>query len=648
MSGLSRSVSFLVVVVSLSVRRALSLSYLVMFTSTKDDHPTYTTPDSSGSSSHHAPAGGTSSKLTHDDPQSRPKGAPVSASGDADDISAVPSTNVKAWLAEDGHSKLLASRTLVLETAVACGCIPQDRATAKLLVEHAISIIIDSVDPMTAAAEISSSFNVPHTLGLALIDFLTTGTPPAGAVVYSLREALSVASAGGITASPSPASGGGADVVAAIESGFQQVKHFSRLPSEHMSELKIREARDSLASYEPSFWFSLASKEWGALSVQVADYSRAMQRMPLHSDVSRTKMLPTVADLRKIIVSAIANKAMWPQCRFILFGHLGDLYGSHTGPLILQGVAPGAARTSGEEFIGVCLTEAVSTITLLFAQTTEAMRSATPDAIARALLVSIDNLLAPDSKSLIDQEWFSMGLAKGESAHDFFLRLRSAAARSNRQYAELVERFTVALQIVARDPGTPQAVALGVGNVSGHLPRVISASFDASALDISLKAEPIFTALLWRKTAQELKPLLPAGERPPLGGIPGNAGRHGHDLGTLATNPNKKFWDLKVFYDAFLQATGKPLGDGIIPPSRARGRCNTCSFFGIEIVAYSDDLRESMRSDRSRRFDHNEWGCPNIEILCNKLAADHVDIEKDKILRLIDNPREAALAHGAV
>ena len=147
--------------------------------------------------------------------------------------------------------------------------------------------------------------------------------------------------------------------------------------------------------------------------MQVADYSRAMQRMPLHSDVSRTKMLPTVADLRKIIVSAIANKAMWPQCRFILFGHLGDLYGSHTGPLILQGVAPGAARTSGEEFIGVCLTEAVSTITLLFAQTTEAMRSATPDAIARALLVSIDNLLAPDSKSLIDQEWFSMGLAKG-------------------------------------------------------------------------------------------------------------------------------------------------------------------------------------------------------------------------------------------
>ena len=259
-----------------------------MFTSTKDDNPTYTTPDSGHS--HHAPAGVTSSKLTHDDPQSRPKGAPVSASGDADDISAVSSTNVKAWLAEDGHSKLLASRTLVLETAVACGCIPQDRATAKLLVEHAISIIIDSVDPMTAAAEISSSFNVPHTLGLVLIDFLTTGAPPAGAVVYSLREALSVASAGGITASPSPASGGGADVVAAIESGFQQVKHFSRLPSEHMSELKIREARDSLASYEPSFWFSLASKEWGSslgasrgLLPGDAAHAAAFRRLP-HED----------------------------------------------------------------------------------------------------------------------------------------------------------------------------------------------------------------------------------------------------------------------------------------------------------------------------------------------------------------------------
>ena len=497
--------------------RCLSLSLnLIMFSGKK---VTYTTPDSGHS--HHAPAGVTSSKLAHDVSHSQAKGA---LGNDIGDVSGdVTATNVKAWLAEDDHRALLNNRVRILDAAVGIGFRQEDQPSVKLLVGQAVTILGNSSDPMTASSKIATSFNVPHTMGLTLIDFLTEGIPPAAAVVTSLHEALTMASTAGRTVSPTPVASGRASMVAAIATGFEQIKHLSRIGSAYDIEQRCLEARDVLSQYVPSFWFPLSAQEWGALAVPITDFARAMQRVPLYSDKARTTALPTVANLRKIIVSAIADKAMWPQCRFILFGHIGDLYGSHTAPLILQGVDPEAAKMSGEESIGVYLTEAVSTITIMFAQTTESMRSAEPHAIARALIISIDNLLSPVSTSLIDQDWFSITLAKGESAYDFFVRIRTAAARCNKSYADLVERLKVALQVVAVDPATPPAVALGIGNVSGHLPRIISTTSDASSFEMALKREPIFTATLWRKTERgEKQPQAEAG-RLPLGGTPGNS-----------------------------------------------------------------------------------------------------------------------------
>ena len=429
--------------------RCLSLSLnLIMFAGKKI---TYTTPDSGHS--HHAPAGVTSSKLAHDVSHSQAKGA---LGNDIGDVSGdVTATSVKAWLAEDDHRALLNNRVRILDAAVGIGFRQEDQPSVKLLVGQAVTILVNSSDPMTASSKIATSFNVPHTMGLTLIDFLTEGIPPAAAVVTSLHEALTMASTAGRTVSPTPVASGRASMVAAITTGFEQIKHLSRIGSAYDIEQRCLEARDVLSQYVPSFWFPLSAQEWGALAVPITDFARAMQRVPLYSDKARTTALPTVANLRKIIVSAIADKAMWPQCRFILFGHIGDLYGSHTAPLILQGVDPEAAKMSGEESIGVYLTEAVSTITIMFAQTTESMRSAEPHAIARALIISIDNLLSPVSTSLIDQDWFSITLAKGESAYDFFVRIRTAAARCNKSYADLVERLKVALQVVAVDPATP-------------------------------------------------------------------------------------------------------------------------------------------------------------------------------------------------
>jgi hypothetical protein len=568
-------------------------------------------------------------------------GAPGSGSAAADDNNNVNS--LSAWLASPGTDTTLDCRMAKLCTAASIRSVgsPAVRDAAVSAAEEAVSALREAPDVDTAIAIVVDVSGLSPNCVRDLTGYLVSGEPAVGSVANSLIGALTSGSAaGGSVTSPAPTPQPEEDAVNLILNGMKELRGSPTRADD--APARTLAVRTLLSVTAPMFWLTLSLADWGSLIVHNMDWARAVSTVPLTTDAIRTNPIPTMPDVRKLVKSSIANKSAWPQTRFIFMSHLAIIYGSHAGILLLQGETEAASRTAAEEKVGAILTEVISDIPQLQAQATESMRKDMPHEVALAIVGAIDNYLAPESMATLDSDWHTMKLVVGDSCYSLFVRIREMGALLAKGFDDVIERLKIIFLVAGRDPATPNHVSIAVANVSSHLVRVTSSITNLNALDRALKAEIIFTQTLWPKPRP--KPLE----------NPANANTSNINNATLATGAvsgsppakPKTFYDLVSLYATYQTIAGKPLGDGAVPPSRARGKCNICAIFGVQIVPWSEDTKEAMRNDFSRRYDHNEWSCIKIKDLCLKVESEFPGKGALQMCRVIDNPREVAAAAG--
>ena len=600
----------------------------------------FSTPDPQNPHPHHAPAGGTSGELASEDSQDRPMGAPEPDSAITAGSNTV--TDPTERVSTPGTMTAIADRFAKFRSASNIRAVSSPSTVRDAMVcaaDEAVNAIREAPDVDSAIAIVSDLTGLPLNCASGLVGYFVSGEPPAGSVVNSLLMVLTSGSAAGGLVTP-PASPVDTGVVDLLLTGMREMRGSSAPIDE--APARVLAVRLQLASMPPLFWLSLSSEDWGSLVIPNMDWGRAVSTVPLTTDAIRTNPIPAMTDIRKLVKSAVQNKSAWPQSRFIFMAHLAAIYGSHAGILLLQGEAEALSRTAAEEKVGSVLIEVLADVPQLHAQATESMRKDKPHEVASAIVGSIDNHLVPESRVTLDSDWHTMKLVVGDSCYLLFTRIREMGALLAKSFDEITERLKIIFLVVGRDPVTPNHVAIAVANVSSHLVRVIPSSKNLNAFDRALKAEIIFTQVLWPKPRP--KPLE----------NPANANASNINNATLATGtvpgsspPKPKiFHDLISFYSTYLTITGKPLGDGVVPPSRARGKCNICAIFGVQIVPWSEESKESMRGDFSRRYDHNEWSCIKLKDLALKVEAEFPGKGALQMCRPVDNPRDMAAAAG--
>lgn len=487
-----------------------------------------------------------------------------------------------------------------------------------LFVEQSVELVRPAEDSMEAVGQIMGAFGVRANVAKALVSFLLTGVPPAASVRDLI---LAGALAASNTLGDKDGLGGAlADSVKAMTIPSPGTPG----PGGPTTPMSISYARGELAKAPPDFYVQMDANLFGALAVNNPPFARMLNQAPLDRTAIQAAPLVTPEKARHIIKEALADSSKWPTLRYNLMNKLIALYGSCAGILIVQGENELAAATAGEEKVGTLLQEAIAGIPELGAQGLETVRSGAPS--GADVLIAIDNQLAPDTP-YPEQAWVMMAAAPGESTHALFIRIRKMAAQLNYPYPRSAEHLKRILQVLSLDM-TNLDTSMAASNVLAHLTGAVEKCGDAASLDVILKHNGIYLRALVAESKGRRPPVLPP--------VPG----------TLATYPTKKFHDLSLIYKAYEEVTGKSLG--ALPPSRARGACNICATYGVEIVAYSDQLKEQMRGDTRRRFDHNEWGCVNLERFCKELVEKYPGkVVLDDILRVIDNPRDVARARGA-